>query len=147
MYLIKSGINLFYVWTGVSTCKIEFHNIIFIFITFSFIIFGDHIVLVFKLYQTILNHNITHALSVTEREKLVHALCTALQTQFEDTTYGVVQATANADFKIWPLEEGELEGIRLQHFIIIPAFYFLFVLVPKYALPMDMFALQVLGII
>ena len=54
MYLIKSGINLFYVWTGVSTCKIEFHNIIFI-----FIIFSDHIVLVFKLYQTILNHNIT----------------------------------------------------------------------------------------
>ena len=37
-----------------STCKIEFHNIIF-----SFIIFSDHIVLVFKLYQTILNYNIT----------------------------------------------------------------------------------------
>ena len=34
------------------TCKIEFHN-------YSFIIFSDHIVLVFKLYQTILNHNIT----------------------------------------------------------------------------------------
>ena len=42
-----------------STCKIEFHNIIFIFIIFSFIIFNDHIVLVFKLYQTILNYNIT----------------------------------------------------------------------------------------
>ena len=26
-YLIKSGINLFYVWTGVSICKIEFHNL------------------------------------------------------------------------------------------------------------------------
>ena len=60
MYLIKSGITLFYVWTGVSTCKIEFHNIIFIFIIFSFRIFSDHIVLVFKLYQTILNYNITH---------------------------------------------------------------------------------------
>ena len=34
--------------------KMEFNNIIFI-----FIIFSDHIVLVFKLYQTILNHNIT----------------------------------------------------------------------------------------
>ena len=42
-----------------STCKTEVHNIIFIFIIFSFIIFSDHIVLVFKLYQTILNHNIT----------------------------------------------------------------------------------------
>ena len=52
MYLIKSGINLFYVWTGMSTCKIEFHNIIFI-----FIIFSDHIVLVFKLYQTIILHS------------------------------------------------------------------------------------------
>ena len=31
-----------------------------VFIIFSFIIFSDHIVLVFKLYQTILNHNITH---------------------------------------------------------------------------------------
>ena len=64
MSLIKSAINLFYVWTGVSTCKIEFHNTIVIFIIFCFIIFGfimlsDHIVLVFKLYQTILNHNIT----------------------------------------------------------------------------------------
>ena len=39
------------------TCKIEFHN--YSFIIFSFIIFSDHIVLVFKLYQTILNHNIT----------------------------------------------------------------------------------------
>ena len=58
-YLIKSGINLFYVWTGVSTCKIKVHNIIFI-----FIIFSDHIVLVFKLYQTILNHNITHAFRI-----------------------------------------------------------------------------------
>ena len=51
-----------------STCKIEFHNIIFIviifiFIIFSFIIFSDHIVLVFKLYLTILNHNITLSLS------------------------------------------------------------------------------------
>ena len=64
MYLIKSGINLFYVWTGVSTCKIEFRNIIFI-----FIIFSDHIVLVFKLYQTIFNHNITDpsALQVCEQ--------------------------------------------------------------------------------
>ena len=42
-----------------STCKIKVHNIIFIFIIFSFIIFSDHIVLVFKLYQTILNYNIT----------------------------------------------------------------------------------------
>ena len=38
--------------------KIKFHN--YSFIIFSFIIFSDHIVLVFKLYQTILNHNTTH---------------------------------------------------------------------------------------
>ena len=37
-----------------SACKIKVHNIIFI-----FIIFSDHIALVLKLYQTILNHNIT----------------------------------------------------------------------------------------
>ena len=47
-----------------STCKIEFHNIIFIFIILHFIIYSDHIVLVFKLYQTILNYNITNELSM-----------------------------------------------------------------------------------
>ena len=33
-----------------------------------------------------------HGLSVTEREKLVYSLYTEIQTQFEDTTYCVVQA-------------------------------------------------------
>ena len=65
-----------------------------------------------------------HGLSVTEREKLVHSLYRALETQFEDTIYSVVQATATADFKMWPLEEAELEGISLQPFIIISAFHY-----------------------
>ena len=66
-----------------------------------------------------------HGLSVTEREKLVHSLCTGLETWFEDTTYGVViQATAIADFKMWSLEEAEIEGISLQLFIIISAVHY-----------------------
>ena len=69
----------------------------------------------------------SHGLSVTEREKLVHSSCTILDTQFEDTIYGVVQTTAIADFKMWPLEETELEGISLQLFIIISAFHYSFV--------------------
>ena len=40
----------------------------------------------------------------------MQSLCAALETQFEDTTQGVVQATAIADFKMWPLQEAELEG-------------------------------------
>ena len=65
-----------------------------------------------------------HGLSVTEREKLVHSLCTAPEAQLENTTYHVVQATATPNFKIWPLEEAELEGISLQLFTIISAFHY-----------------------
>ena len=68
------------------------------------------------------NLHMVYGLSVTEREQQVHSLCTVLETGFEDTTYGVVQATAIADFKMWPLEEAGLEDISLQLFIVISAF-------------------------
>ena len=49
-------------------------------------------------------YKLTHGygLSPNERLKLVQSLCAALKTQFEDTTQGVVQATAIADFKMSP---------------------------------------------
>ena len=57
-------------------------------------------------------YKLTHGrgLSPNERAKLVQSLCAALKTQFEDTTQGVVQTTAIADFKMCPLQEAELEG-------------------------------------
>ena len=51
-----------------------------------------------------------HGLSPNERAKPVQSLCVALKTQFEDTTQGMVQATAIADFKMWPFQEAELKG-------------------------------------
>ena len=46
---------------------------------------------------------------LTEK-KLVHLLCEALQTRFEDATQSVVEATSVADFKIWQLDKAELAG-------------------------------------
>ena len=51
---------------------------------------------------------------LTEK-KLVHLLCEALQTRFEDATQGVVEATLVDDFKIWPLDNAELEGLFKQN--------------------------------
>ena len=56
--------------------------------------------------------NLTHGdgLLPSDRKKLVHLLCEALQTRFEDATQGVVEDTSVADLKIWPLDKAELEG-------------------------------------
>ena len=56
--------------------------------------------------------SLTHgdAFLPSDREKkLVHLLCQALQTRFKDATQDV-EATSVADFKIWPLDNAELEG-------------------------------------
>ena len=71
--------------------------------------------------------NLTHGkgLSETERKRLIQSLCVALETRFEDTTYGVIEATAVANFKMWPLKEEELEGfqpITLYSYCYSPTF-------------------------
>ena len=43
-------------------------------------------------------------------EKIVNSLCAALDVRFEDTKEGLISATSIANFKIWPMQESELEG-------------------------------------
>ena len=49
-------------------------------------------------------------LQQADRKKLVYKLCDALNVRFEDTKYGLIQVTSVASFKIWPVEEANLEG-------------------------------------
>lgn len=46
----------------------------------------------------------------TDRKKIIDSLCAALDVHFEDTTQGIIHATSPANFKLWPMEEHELEG-------------------------------------
>ena len=46
----------------------------------------------------------------TDRKKILDALCQALSVQFEDTKKGLIAATSIANFKVWPIEESDLEG-------------------------------------
>ena len=46
----------------------------------------------------------------TDRKKILDALCQALSVRFEDTKKGLVAATSIANFKVWPIEESDLEG-------------------------------------
>ena len=50
-------------------------------------------------------------ISQLHKGRLIQSLCVALETIFEDTTYGVIEATAVANFKMWPLKE-EVEGFQ-----------------------------------
>ena len=43
-------------------------------------------------------------------QKIVNNLCAALEVRFEDTKQGLIPATSIANFKIWPMQESELEG-------------------------------------
>ena len=43
-------------------------------------------------------------------KKIVDNLCAALDVRFEDTKQGLIPSTSTANFKIWPMQESELEG-------------------------------------
>ena len=43
-------------------------------------------------------------------KKIVDNLCAAIDVRFEDTKQGLIPATSIANFKIWSLQESELEG-------------------------------------
>lgn len=45
-----------------------------------------------------------------ERAKFIDTLCDALRIRFEDTQPEIIQATSIANFKVWPVEESQLEG-------------------------------------
>ena len=51
-------------------------------------------------------------LTESERKNIVDALCEALEVRFEDTRTGLIQATSVANFKVWPMEENDLEGLH-----------------------------------
>ena len=57
--------------------------------------------------------SLTHGddLLQSHREKLVYSLCEGMQSRFEDTTHGVIETTSVADFKMWPMDKSELEGL------------------------------------
>ena len=55
----------------------------------------------------------------TDRENLVDKLCDALNVRFEDAQHGLIQATSIANFKIWPVEEANLEGSHIPKLLDI----------------------------
>lgn len=53
----------------------------------------------------------------TDRKKILDALCQALSVRFEDTKKGLIAATSIANFKVWPIEESDLEGSHSKQLI------------------------------
>ena len=51
-----------------------------------------------------------NGLQQNDRKNIIDSLCAALQVQFEDTVQGLISATSIGNFKIWPMDEEDLEG-------------------------------------
>ena len=49
-------------------------------------------------------------LSEADRKKIINKLSEVLSVRFQDMEQGLISATSIANFKVWPLEEQDLEG-------------------------------------
>ena len=58
------------------------------------------------------NYKLTsgNGLKENDRKNILDSLCAALEVRFQDTKEGIIPATSIANFKIWPIQESELQG-------------------------------------